>query len=207
MDPIPVPIRVAKHPFESPEGHVLIDALNAELDALYPDWDELVHPGRDDKVEIAESRPSDDSDNLDTKSITFLIAFASPSHESPTGASDSDPNSNLAGCIAIVPLPTDPIEGLVLPAGARAAEIKRVYVAPAFRKRGVSQALLLAAEAEARAQGFSVLTLETGIRQIGAIKLYERNNWSRCPTYGIYIESREEVGGVSICYRKDFNSD
>src|SRR5262245_46031812 len=57
---------------------------------------------------------------------------------------------------------------------ARTGEIKRMYVTPEERGRGVGRALLAALEGEARALGLSRLVLETGVRQQEAVALYRR---------------------------------
>jgi GNAT superfamily N-acetyltransferase len=54
----------------------------------------------------------------------------------------------------------------------QAAEIKRMYVAPAARRRGVARALLEALEDAARARGYAVVRLDTGLRQPHAMALY-----------------------------------
>jgi len=54
----------------------------------------------------------------------------------------------------------------------QAAEIKRMYVAPAARRRGVARALLEALEHAARARGYAVVRLDTGPRQPHAMALY-----------------------------------
>ncbi len=51
-------------------------------------------------------------------------------------------------------------------------EIKRMYVAPAFRRRGVARAVLAALEEEARSLGARRVVLETGIRQVEALALH-----------------------------------
>jgi GNAT superfamily N-acetyltransferase len=53
-----------------------------------------------------------------------------------------------------------------------AAEIKRMYVAPAARRRGVARRLLAALEDAARARGYRVVRLDTGARQPHAMELY-----------------------------------
>lgn len=52
-------------------------------------------------------------------------------------------------------------------------EIKRMYVVPAARGRGVARQLLAALEDRARAMGFVTARLDTGPRQPGAQHLYE----------------------------------
>lgn len=77
------------------------------------------------------------------------------------------------------------------------AEIKRMFVRPEERKRGVGRVLLAALEAEARRLGLSRLVLETGVRQIEAIALYERAGFSRIAPFGEYVGSP-----LSVCMAK-----
>ena len=77
------------------------------------------------------------------------------------------------------------------------AEVKRMYVTPRWRGRGVAQALLTHLEWLARQKGFRVLRLETGVHQPEAVRLYERAGFARCATFGEYTED-----GVSLCYEK-----
>lgn len=53
-----------------------------------------------------------------------------------------------------------------------AVELRRMYVAPAARRRGVARAMLAYAESEARARGFAVMTLSTSEVQPAALSLY-----------------------------------
>lgn len=52
------------------------------------------------------------------------------------------------------------------------AQIKRVYVDPHRRRRGIARALMLALERDAHAAGIERLVLETGPMQPEAIQLY-----------------------------------
>jgi GNAT superfamily N-acetyltransferase len=52
------------------------------------------------------------------------------------------------------------------------AEIKRMYVHPAARSRGVATALLVALEDDARSLGYSLARLDTGPKQVHALALY-----------------------------------
>lgn len=65
-------------------------------------------------------------------------------------------------------------------------ELKRMYVAPSHRGRGVSTALLDAAEQAARALGAPRIILQTGDRQPDAVRLYEREGYTRIPTFSPY---------------------
>lgn len=66
------------------------------------------------------------------------------------------------------------------------AELKRMYVRPPARGRGVAQALLARFEQEAIARGVPRLVLETGDVQHAAIRVYERAGFTRCPAFGAY---------------------
>jgi len=81
---------------------------------------------------------------------------------------------------------------------AETGEIKRMYVSPDARGRGVGRAVLTALEAEARALGITRLVLETGRRQIEAVALYERAGFSQIPAFGEYVNSP-----LSLCMAKD----
>lgn len=74
-------------------------------------------------------------------------------------------------------------------------EVKRMYVRPAHRGNGVSTALLRQLEAEARARLWDRLVLETGDRQPEAMRLYEREGFTRIPNFGYYADSES-----SRCY-------
>ena len=77
------------------------------------------------------------------------------------------------------------------------AEVKRMYILPQWRGRGVARALLTHLERLSRQNGFNLLRLETGIYQLEAVKLYEGMGFSRCEPFGQYA-----ADGVSLCYEK-----
>jgi putative acetyltransferase len=66
------------------------------------------------------------------------------------------------------------------------AEVKRLFVAPAARCRGVARRLLDAIEAAARDDGARVLRLETGVDSHAALALYRRVGFAECPRFGAY---------------------
>jgi GNAT superfamily N-acetyltransferase len=78
------------------------------------------------------------------------------------------------------------------------AEIKRMYVAPEVRGRGVGRQLLVSLEAEARRLGISRLVLETGPRQPEALALYRGAGYVEIPLFGEYIGAE-----FSVCMAKD----
>jgi len=80
---------------------------------------------------------------------------------------------------------------------AERAELKRMYVLPAARGRGLGHAVLEALEGEAERLGYRAIVLETGDRQAEALGLYRSSGYAPIPCYGIYA-TRE----LSICFEK-----
>ncbi len=67
--------------------------------------------------------------------------------------------------------------------GPGVAEIKRMYVRPAARSRGVAAALLTALEDTARSLGYAVTRLDTGPKQVHALHLYRAAGYTEVPPY------------------------
>jgi GNAT superfamily N-acetyltransferase len=65
----------------------------------------------------------------------------------------------------------------------RTCEIKRMYVVPDARGRGTGRALLAALEELARDLGYGAVRLDTGARQPGARRMYERAGYMPVPDY------------------------
>lgn len=63
------------------------------------------------------------------------------------------------------------------------AEIKRMYVVPERRSRGVARALLAALEDSAVALGYAVVRLDTGPKQVHALSLYRSVGYGDIPPY------------------------
>ena len=80
---------------------------------------------------------------------------------------------------------------------ATTGEVKRMYVAPDVRGRGVGRQILDRIESEAATLGINRLVLETGIHQAEAIALYTRAGFSQITCWG-------EYSGVStsVCFEK-----
>jgi len=78
------------------------------------------------------------------------------------------------------------------------AEIKRMYVTPRARGRGVARTLLARLEAEGRALGARRIVLETGHRQPEALALYTHAGYSTIDAYGEYTASP-----LSVCMGKE----
>jgi putative acetyltransferase len=82
------------------------------------------------------------------------------------------------------------------------AEVKRMYVRPAARGQGVAEALLEHIEAAVRAAGLVRLCLETGDRQLAAIRVYSRTGFSRCAAFGDYAAMAPERIAASVFFEK-----
>jgi putative acetyltransferase len=82
------------------------------------------------------------------------------------------------------------------------AEVKRMYVRGAVRGRGVAQALLARIEIEARAAGLLILRLETGERQVAALRLYAMGGFEPCAAFGDYMTMRPEAIATSVFLEK-----
>ena len=92
-------------------------------------------------------------------------------------------------CGGVRRLQEDGVEGLL-------GEVKRMYVVPAARGRGLSRMLLRALVEHAREVGMAQLWLETGLRQPEAMALYESEGFAPIERYGQYKDEVE-----SRCYR------
>lgn len=68
------------------------------------------------------------------------------------------------------------------------AEIKRMYVRPAFRGRGLARLMLNQLVAYAASRGIERARLETGIHQREAIGLYEAEGYRCIPPFGDYVD-------------------
>ena len=76
-------------------------------------------------------------------------------------------------------------------------ELKRMYVDPGARGRGLARAVLAGLEDAAGRLGLHGLVLETGLRQPEAISLYAGSGWQRIPGYG---EWRDHP--LTVCFGK-----
>ncbi|WP_369370629.1 GNAT family N-acetyltransferase [Promicromonospora sp. Populi] len=66
------------------------------------------------------------------------------------------------------------------------AEVKRVYVAPGYRGRGLSRTLMEAVEEVARAGGVRHLILESGLMQPESLGLYLRLGYDPVESFGVF---------------------
>jgi putative acetyltransferase len=82
------------------------------------------------------------------------------------------------------------------------AEVKRMYVRDAARGQGIVNAILARIEAEVRTAGLSLLRLETGTRQIAAMRLYARMGFRECAVFGDYARMAPEAIATSVFMEK-----
>lgn len=106
-----------------------------------------------------ESNHLDSIDELDKEHAHFVGAFE---HE------------RLRGC------------GAVKVTGEGYGELKRVYVAPEARRRGIGGLIVASLERFLLTRDIYLVRLETGIRQPEAIALYESCGYKRIAPFGDY---------------------
>jgi GNAT superfamily N-acetyltransferase len=82
----------------------------------------------------------------------------------------------IVGCIALRALPR-------MQPAARAAEVKRLYVRPAWRGRGIADALLDRLEAYASEYGVRTLYLDSKDDLQAALRFYRRRGYRPCARY------------------------
>ena len=134
------------------------------------------------RVEIAERYGTDDSEPGPAPTAAditvFFVAFESDAPDAPA-----------LGCGGLRQL------------SASEAEVKRMYVIPTARGTGVSTAILDALEEFSRSRGSARLVLETGTAQPDAVRFYEREGYTRIPSFGYYAGNAE-----SLCYAKSLQT-
>lgn len=75
-------------------------------------------------------------------------------------------------------------------------EVKKLYVAPGHRRRGLASLLLAELRAAAAQAGGDALVLHTGTLQPEALALYQARGWREIAPFGPYAE----VADVSVCF-------
>ncbi|MCB9337151.1 MAG: GNAT family N-acetyltransferase [Lewinellaceae bacterium] len=88
--------------------------------------------------------------------------------------------------------------GAFKPFDSRSVEIKRMFVQPALRGKGVARPILSELEQWAAELGYGRCVLETGKRQPEAIAFYSKCGYGAIPNFGQYA-------GVdnSVCFEKN----
>lgn len=76
-------------------------------------------------------------------------------------------------------------------------EVKRMFVVPEYRGKGIAAKILAGLETWAFEMGYSKCVLETGKRQVEAVALYKKCGYHIIPNYGQYIGMDN-----SLCFEK-----
>jgi putative acetyltransferase len=76
-------------------------------------------------------------------------------------------------------------------------EVKRMFVHPAHRRQGIAEAVLAELERWALELHYRGCVLETGQKQLEAIRLYQKIGYRRIPNYGQYASVEN-----SVCMQK-----
>ena len=79
-----------------------------------------------------------------------------------------------------------------------AVEIKRMYVFPESRRKGVAASILTELEKWAAELSYARCVLETGKNQPEALRLYEKSGYRIIPNYGQYAGVEN-----SVCFEKE----
>jgi putative acetyltransferase len=87
--------------------------------------------------------------------------------------------------------------GALRPIDADMVEVKRMFVRPEYRRRGLARAMLFRLEEHAAQCGYRTIRLETGEGQPEAIALYRAAGYRPIPCYGEYAPHPD-----SRCFEK-----
>jgi putative acetyltransferase len=77
--------------------------------------------------------------------------------------------------------------------GPEYAELKRMFIRPEHRGKGIAKALLTFLENQAISKGCTVFTLETGIKQPEALALYAKSGYVRRGPFGSYTHDPNSI--------------
>ena len=142
---------------------------------------------------LIESRPA-----LDPELAALVTAQQRETREIGAGPDTAvfAPDDDVAYLVAA-------LDGRAVACGAwraltvEVAELRRMYVRPAFRGRGIARQLIVAIEEEALAADRPVIRLETGRHLPAAIALYQSSGYRQIPAYGEYAGNP-----YSVCFEK-----
>jgi putative acetyltransferase len=114
-----------------------------------------------DTLYPAEARYAVDLTALEQTNVLFTVA--------------REINGTAVGCGAVV-------------LSGHEGELKRMYVRPAYRAKGIAAKVLSHLESEATKRGCSTLQLETGPYQPEALAFYSKHGFQNCGAFGDYAE-------------------
>jgi len=87
--------------------------------------------------------------------------------------------------------------GAFRPYEANAVEVKRMFVQPEERGKGIAGMVLAELEKWAAELDITTCVLETGKKQPEAIRLYQKSGYTIIPSYGQYVNVEN-----SVCMKK-----
>ncbi|MDQ0089306.1 GNAT superfamily N-acetyltransferase [Paenibacillus anaericanus] len=144
-------------------------------------------------VQVTADHP--DLNGIITKLDHYLLQVYPPSEIFGLDLTDSKNNKTIfivayfneiaVGCGAIKPIDDEIVE------------LKRFFVDPEFRNRGIATAILNNLENRALALNYSTIRLETGEKLPEAIILYQKHGYYPIDKYGEYVDCES-----SLCYEK-----
>jgi GNAT superfamily N-acetyltransferase len=123
---------------------------------------------------------------IDAVQAEYVVRYGGPDETPVDPAEFAAPH----GLFVIAYLDGEPVAmGGLRRHGDGEVEVKRMYVAPEARRRGLSRVVLAHLEDRARGLGATRVVLETGLRQPEAIKLYETAGYEPIDGFGHYAEA------------------
>jgi len=130
--------------------------------------------------------------------LVYVERYGHPDH-SPIAAAEFDPPDGtfLLAAVDGMPAAMGGWRRHLLDVGAAAAEVRRMYVSPQFRGRGLARAVLAELETTARDNGYPLMILETGVVQPEALELYRSSGYRDVSPFGHYAGSP-----LSVCLGK-----
>ena len=140
-----------------------------------------------------------DSDNEDFKQLVVLLdeELAKRDGEEHAFYDQFNKIENIKNVIVAYVNQQPVAAGAFKKFSPEAVEIKRMFVMPDFRGRGIAFQVLQELESWAVGLGYSYCILETGKKQPEAIALYKKSGYEVIPNYGQY----KNVSN-SVCMQK-----
>jgi GNAT superfamily N-acetyltransferase len=140
-----------------------------------------------------------DSDNTDFQSLVRLLDADLAIRDGDDHAFYAQYNkTNTLKQVLVLYEDTNAIAcGAIRPLDEKKMEVKRMFVLPEFRNKGLASMVLSALENWAKELGYQNCVLETGKKQPEAIALYEKAGYRRIPNYGQYAGIEN-----SVCFEK-----
>lgn len=116
----------------------------------------------------------------------------------PTSRHGIEPQEAAKGVMLVAWIDSEAVAcGILRPLDADVAEIKRLFVMPEHRGKGLARALMAELEITASRLGHGIIRLENGTLQPAAIALYQKLNYRRIERFGDYASDP-----MSVCFEK-----